>query len=83
MIDTGYRNYYPDIFATFSRYGIENVRRITRIVVCHADADHCGASGFLPYQSLCTTVLSKSYALIALHMRHVAIIPRWINSIPR
>lgn len=46
MIDTGYGIYHHDVMAMFSRYGIGDIRKITRIVVTHADADHCGASGF-------------------------------------
>jgi glyoxylase-like metal-dependent hydrolase (beta-lactamase superfamily II)/uncharacterized protein with ACT and thioredoxin-like domain len=46
MIDTGYGIYHSDVMAMFSRYGVGDPRKITRIVVTHADADHCGAAGF-------------------------------------
>ncbi|MDO9326765.1 MAG: MBL fold metallo-hydrolase [Methanoregula sp.] len=46
MIDTGYGIYHHDIMAMFSRFGMGDVKQITRIVVTHADADHCGAAGF-------------------------------------
>ncbi|MEI7857376.1 MAG: MBL fold metallo-hydrolase [Methanomicrobiales archaeon] len=46
MIDTGYGIYHHDIMAMFSRYGVGDIKKISRIVVTHADADHCGAAGF-------------------------------------
>ncbi len=46
MIDTGYGIYHADVMAMLSRYGVIDIRKITRIVVTHADADHCGAAGF-------------------------------------
>ena len=46
MIDTGYGIYHQDIMTMFSRYGLADVSRISRIIVTHADADHCGAAGF-------------------------------------
>jgi glyoxylase-like metal-dependent hydrolase (beta-lactamase superfamily II) len=30
----------------FSRYGITEISSLSRIIVTHADADHCGAAGF-------------------------------------
>jgi len=48
MIDTGYGIYHSDVMAMLSRYGMSDPKKITRIVVTHADADHCGASGFFP-----------------------------------
>jgi len=44
MIDTGYGIYHQDFMALFSRYGID-MRKLSRIIVTHADADHCGAAG--------------------------------------
>jgi glyoxylase-like metal-dependent hydrolase (beta-lactamase superfamily II) len=44
MIDTGYGIYHNDFMTLFSRYGID-MRKLSRILVTHADADHCGASG--------------------------------------
>ena len=46
MIDTGYGIYHQDIMAMLSRYGLGDVSRLSRIIVTHADADHCGAAGF-------------------------------------
>jgi glyoxylase-like metal-dependent hydrolase (beta-lactamase superfamily II) len=46
MIDTGYGIYHHDVMAMLSRYGMGDIKKITRIVVTHADADHCGAAGF-------------------------------------
>ena len=46
MIDTGYGIYHQDIMTMFSRYGVSDISRLSRIVVTHADADHCGAAGF-------------------------------------
>jgi len=46
MIDTGYGIYHHDVIAMFSRYGVGDLKKIPRIVVTHADADHCGAAGF-------------------------------------
>ncbi|MFA4823970.1 MAG: MBL fold metallo-hydrolase [Methanoregula sp.] len=46
MIDTGYGIYHHDVMAMFSRYGMGDLKKINRIVVTHADADHCGAAGF-------------------------------------
>jgi glyoxylase-like metal-dependent hydrolase (beta-lactamase superfamily II)/ACT domain-containing protein len=45
MIDTGYGLYHADFMALFSRYGIADMKNLSRIIVTHADADHCGASG--------------------------------------
>jgi glyoxylase-like metal-dependent hydrolase (beta-lactamase superfamily II) len=52
MIDTGYGIYHHDVVAMFSRYGISDLKKITRIVVTHADADHCGAAGFFTAPTL-------------------------------
>jgi glyoxylase-like metal-dependent hydrolase (beta-lactamase superfamily II) len=48
MIDTGYGIYHDDVMAMFSRYGLGNIRNLSRIVITHADGDHCGAAGFFP-----------------------------------
>jgi glyoxylase-like metal-dependent hydrolase (beta-lactamase superfamily II) len=45
MIDTGYGIYHADIMAMVARYGMAGLKNLSRIVVTHADADHCGASG--------------------------------------
>ncbi len=46
MIDTCYGIYHHDVMAMLSHYGLGDISRISRIIVTHADADHCGASGF-------------------------------------
>jgi glyoxylase-like metal-dependent hydrolase (beta-lactamase superfamily II) len=46
MIDTGYGIYHEDMMALFARYGLGDPRKLTSIIVTHADADHAGASGF-------------------------------------
>lgn len=48
MIDTCYGIYHHDIMAMLPRYGLGDMSRLSRIIVTHADADHCGASGFFP-----------------------------------
>ncbi len=46
MIDTGYGIYHDSLVAMLSAYGLGDVRKLSRIVITHADADHCGAAGF-------------------------------------
>jgi glyoxylase-like metal-dependent hydrolase (beta-lactamase superfamily II) len=46
LIDTGYGIYYPDILSMLLRHGLREDQKISRIIVTHADADHCGASGY-------------------------------------
>jgi glyoxylase-like metal-dependent hydrolase (beta-lactamase superfamily II) len=46
MVDTGYGIYHQDIMKMLPRYGVTDISRLSRIVVTHADADHCGAAGF-------------------------------------
>ncbi|MDD1692477.1 MAG: MBL fold metallo-hydrolase [Methanoregula sp.] len=46
LIDTGYGIYHHDVLSMFSRYGLGDERQVTRIIVTHADADHCGAAGY-------------------------------------
>jgi glyoxylase-like metal-dependent hydrolase (beta-lactamase superfamily II) len=46
LIDTGYGIYHHDVLSMLSRYDPGNERQVTRILVTHADADHCGASGY-------------------------------------
>jgi glyoxylase-like metal-dependent hydrolase (beta-lactamase superfamily II) len=45
MIDTGYGIYHADFMTLFSRYGMGDMKKLSRIIVTHADADHCGAAG--------------------------------------
>lgn len=46
MIDTGYGIYHEDMLRLFSRYGLGDCSSLSRLVITHADADHCGAGGF-------------------------------------
>ncbi|MDK2974151.1 MAG: hypothetical protein PWP08_522 [Methanofollis sp.] len=46
MVDTGYGIYYPDVIEMFRHYGIGDGTKLKRIIITHADADHCGAAGF-------------------------------------
>lgn len=48
MVDTGYGIYHQDIMTMLSRYGLADISCLSRIIVTHADADHCGAAGFFP-----------------------------------
>lgn len=45
MVDTGYGIYHADFMRLFSRYGMGDMKKLSRIIVTHADADHCGAAG--------------------------------------
>jgi len=46
MIDTGYGIYHHDVMSMLSRYGIRHEKQVSRIIITHADADHCGAAGY-------------------------------------
>jgi len=46
MIDTGYGIYYEDTVSMLARFGISDLSRLRRIVITHADTDHCGAAGY-------------------------------------
>ncbi|MFA5331947.1 MAG: MBL fold metallo-hydrolase [Methanoregula sp.] len=52
MVDTGYGIYHEDILRLFSRYNLGDVSSLSRLVITHADADHCGAGGFFPVPAL-------------------------------
>jgi glyoxylase-like metal-dependent hydrolase (beta-lactamase superfamily II) len=45
LIDTGYGIYHKDVCAMLERYGIGRPSDVSRVIVTHADADHCGACG--------------------------------------
>lgn len=45
MVDTGYGIYYPDICQIIRREVPGALDRLSRIIITHADADHCGAGG--------------------------------------
>ena len=46
MIDTGYGIYHDSVMAMLARYGLGVEKKLSRVIVTHADADHCGAAGF-------------------------------------
>ena len=46
MIDTGYGIYHDSVMTLFAQYGLGDVKKLSRIIITHADADHCGAAGF-------------------------------------
>jgi glyoxylase-like metal-dependent hydrolase (beta-lactamase superfamily II) len=46
LIDTGYGIYHDDVVKMLSGCGLGDKHGISRIVVTHADADHCGAAGY-------------------------------------
>jgi glyoxylase-like metal-dependent hydrolase (beta-lactamase superfamily II)/uncharacterized protein with ACT and thioredoxin-like domain len=43
MIDTGYGIYYPEISGMIRHYAPDALKNLSRIIITHADADHCGA----------------------------------------
>jgi glyoxylase-like metal-dependent hydrolase (beta-lactamase superfamily II)/uncharacterized protein with ACT and thioredoxin-like domain len=52
MIDTGYGIYHHDVMAMLASVGLGDKKRFTRLVITHADADHCGAGGFFDAPAL-------------------------------
>jgi len=46
IVDTGYGIYYADVQDMLRAYNLLLPGKLTRIIVTHADADHCGATGF-------------------------------------
>jgi len=50
LVDTGYGIYFPDLRTLLERYGI-GIADISRIIITHADGDHCGAGGFFSVPS--------------------------------
>jgi glyoxylase-like metal-dependent hydrolase (beta-lactamase superfamily II)/ACT domain-containing protein len=46
MIDTGYGIYHQDVTRMLSSFNLSDLRQIARVIVTHADADHCGGAGF-------------------------------------
>jgi glyoxylase-like metal-dependent hydrolase (beta-lactamase superfamily II) len=45
MVDTGYGIYYPDVALMLREYGFGDREKTSRLIITHADADHCGAGG--------------------------------------
>ena len=52
MIDTGYGIYHRDMVSVIRRQIPGVLDRLEKIVITHADADHCGAGGFFPTESV-------------------------------
>ena len=52
MIDTGYGIYHRDVMAMLASCGLGDKSRFKRLVITHADADHCGAGGFFDAPAL-------------------------------
>jgi len=48
LIDTGYGIYHNEIRDMLEWYGIGRPSYVSRIIITHADADHCGAGGWYP-----------------------------------
>lgn len=44
MVDTGYGIYHDDVMRMIPHTGLD-ITRLSRIIVTHGDADHCGAAG--------------------------------------
>lgn len=51
MIDTGYGIYHDAVMAMLLHYGLGDLKNLSRIIITHADGDHCGAAGFFPVPS--------------------------------
>jgi glyoxylase-like metal-dependent hydrolase (beta-lactamase superfamily II) len=45
IVDTGYGIYYENVQDMFRAYNLLLPGKLSRIIVTHADADHCGATG--------------------------------------
>ncbi|MBN1193978.1 MAG: MBL fold metallo-hydrolase [Methanomicrobiaceae archaeon] len=52
MVDTGYGIYYPDVDLMLREYGFGDREKISRLIITHADADHCGAGGLFGIPAL-------------------------------
>ena len=46
IVDTGYGIYYENVQEMLCAHNLLVPGKLTRIIVTHADADHCGATGF-------------------------------------
>ena len=83
MIDTGYGIYHDAVMAMFSHYGLGNLRNLSRIVVTHADGDHCGAAGFFPSRYSCIKIPLRSSGPITGPTDHGTRSPYSRSSTPR
>ncbi|HDQ08725.1 MAG TPA: MBL fold metallo-hydrolase [Methanoculleus sp.] len=52
MLDTGYAVYHPDVMRMLPAYGLNLHEGLSRIIISHGDADHCGAGGFFDVPAL-------------------------------
>ena len=52
MVDTGYGCYHSDVRRMLEAYGCLDEEKLSRLVITHADADHCGAAGYYRASSL-------------------------------
>ncbi len=52
MVDTGYGIYHADVLQMFATMGLGDGSRISRLIITHADADHCGAGGLFAAPAL-------------------------------
>ncbi|HJK01369.1 MAG TPA: MBL fold metallo-hydrolase [Methanocorpusculum sp.] len=48
VLDTGYGYYFDDVNKMLYTLGIEGFTHVKKVICTHADADHCGAAGYLP-----------------------------------
>ncbi|HJK08150.1 MAG TPA: MBL fold metallo-hydrolase [Methanocorpusculum sp.] len=48
VLDTGYGCCYHDVEKMLRTLGIDGFTHVKKVICTHADADHCGAAGFLP-----------------------------------
>ncbi|MCQ8894130.1 MAG: MBL fold metallo-hydrolase [Methanolinea sp.] len=52
MVDTGYGIYHGDMTRVIQEVAPGALQRLSRIVITHADADHCGAGGLFSVPAL-------------------------------
>ncbi|MCZ0861533.1 MBL fold metallo-hydrolase [Methanocorpusculum sp. MG] len=52
VLDTGYGCCYYDVERMLHTLGIDGFAHVKKVICTHADADHCGAAGFLPVTPL-------------------------------
>ena len=46
IVDTGYGIYYENVLDMLCAYNLLLPGKLSRVIVTHADADHCGATGY-------------------------------------
>jgi glyoxylase-like metal-dependent hydrolase (beta-lactamase superfamily II) len=52
MVDTGYGIYHQDVRTMLQYYGLWSKDKLIRLIITHADADHCGAGGYFDAPAL-------------------------------